>query len=360
MTPADIGCRSLIQAFRDDYPAEQSLSVRFGSCRIRVKTNRSDIASGLRGYFRPFLDDSGAPDIEISVHEAPQPAFSVPFEMKQPDPGKSKIKEEFISAPDGRIVRKRLTGMVFIFGGGLHLAIGPCLENLNQIVNFINNRFIEWQLCRGSLLGHAAGIRWKGRGMALAGFSGAGKSTLALHIMSLGATFVSNDRLMIEPSGNGLTMRGVAKLPRINPGTILNNPDLAGIMTAAERDRFSKLPQSELWQLEHKYDADIESCFGPDRFVLEAPLDALAILSWRRGEGAPDCRPVALGERSDLLPAFMKETGLFFNPENSCRMPAPTAENYLDFLGRCRVVECAGGIDFQAAAEALTTFLETL
>lgn len=360
MTAPDIHCRSLIQAFREEHPAEHGLDLRFGGCRIRVTANRSDIAAALRDYFGPFVDASGEPTIEITVHEAPAPAFAVPFRIKPPDPGKTRIKEEFIDAPDGRIVRKRLTGMVFLFGGGSHLAIGPCMENLNQIVNFINNRFIEWALCRGSLLGHAAGIVWKGRGLALAGFSGAGKSTLALHIMSLGATFVSNDRLMIEPSAGGLIMRGVAKLPRINPGTILHNPDLKGIMSAEEQARFSNLPEPELWKLEHKYDADIESCFGPDRFVLESSMDALAILSWRRGKGEPDCRSVSLSDRTDLLPAFMKETGLFFSPENSCRMPEPNPENYVAFLSRCRVMECSGGIDFHAAAEALTAFLETL
>ena len=317
MTSVDISCRSLIRAFRADHPTDHVLELRFAECRIRVKVNRFDIALRLGEYFSPFRDDAGAPDMEITVHEAPEPRFSVPFDIKPPDPGKDKIKEEYVSTPDGRIVRKRLTGMVFLFGGGEHLAIGPCLANLNQIVNFINNRFIEWQLCRGNLLGHADGVQWKGRGLALAGFSGAGKSTLALHIMSMGATFVSNDRLMIEKSGHGLMMRGVAKLPRINPGTILNNPDLNDVMTEAERERFSKLPSPELWKLEHKYDADIESCFGPDRFTLESPMDALAILSWRRGRGAAACRPVVLDERADRLPAFMKETGLFFNPDNS-------------------------------------------
>ena len=65
----------------------------------------------------------------------------------------------------------------------------------------------------------------------MAGFSGAGKSTLALHVMSLGATFVSNDRVMVAETpandSGAPMMYGVAKHPRINPGTAMNNPDLA-------------------------------------------------------------------------------------------------------------------------------------
>ena len=66
-----------------------------------------------------------------------------------------------------------------------HAAVGPCLANDNQIVNFINNRLIEVRLRAGDLLFHAAGVARNGRGLALAGFSGAGKSTLALAIMRL-------------------------------------------------------------------------------------------------------------------------------------------------------------------------------
>lgn len=43
---------------------------------------------------------------------------------EEPDPGKSKVKEEYADFPDGRLVRKRLTGMVFVFGEGDHLAMG--------------------------------------------------------------------------------------------------------------------------------------------------------------------------------------------------------------------------------------------
>ena len=241
-----------------------------------------------------------------------------------------------------------------------HAAVGPCMDNLNQVVNFINNRYIEWLLCRGCLLGHAAGIIWNGRGLAMAGFSGAGKATLALHIMSRGAAFVSNDRLMIESrDGDGLYMYGVAKLPRINPGTILNNPSLISIMSEEEQERFGSMPREELWELEHKYDAPIDECFGADLFVLDAPMNALAILNWRPDGGATSVRKVDIAERRDLLPAFMKSTGLFFLPQAGCRMPEPSEQNYASHLHQCDVLEFSGGIDFDKAAACCLSFLET-
>lgn len=351
--------KELIRTFREQYPTEHGLSLRFGNCTVGVACNTEALEVELRDYFGQFVTaDTNNPDIAITVHEAPTPAFDEEFIVKQPDAGKTKIKEEYLDLADGRIVRKRLTGMIFAFGQGEHLAIGPCLENSNQVINFINNRFIEWELCRGCLLGHAAGVIHNGKGMAMAGFSGAGKSTLALHVMNLGATFVSNDRLMIEKKENRLIMYGVAKLPRINPGTILNNPSLGCLLNDEERAEFSALPKEELWGLEHKFDAPIDQCFGSDRFELETPMHALAILSWKHDAGEMKVQEVNLADRRDLLPAFMKSTGLFFTPPDGCRMPEPSQENYIEFLSHCRVLEFSGGTDFERAAEVCAAFLD--
>ena len=64
--------------------------------------------------------------------------------LKDPKPGKSKIKEEYGDLEGNRLVCKRLTGMVFVFGGETNLALGPCLVNSNLVVNFINNSRIQW------------------------------------------------------------------------------------------------------------------------------------------------------------------------------------------------------------------------
>jgi len=256
-------------------------------------------------------------------------------------------------------VRKRITGMHFIFGEGENVAVGPCLENSNQVINFINNRFIEWKLNQGGLLGHAAGVVHNGRGLSLAGFSGAGKSTLALHLMSKGTTFISNDRVMIEENGSGLTMFGVAKQPRINPGTALNNPDLDCIVEPGLREQFLAMPAEELWQLEHKYDALIDECYGPGRFNLRAPMHALVILNWKRDGGAMKVAMVDPKERHDLLPAFMKGTGLFYLPEDRDWDGDPGVEPYADMLSKAKLIEISGGINFDGAADICLYYMET-
>jgi HprK-related kinase B len=352
MNPAPNSRTELVSRIRTALPAAHRLFLRFGNCALEVAANREEIISELSSYFHPFLSPKVTADIQVSVHESNTHDLPVQYTVKQPDPGKTKIKEAFYDLSDGRIVRKQLTGMLFVFGGGENIAIGACLANLNQVVNFVNNRYIEWILCRGCILGHAAGVILNGKGIAMAGFSGAGKSTLALQLMNEGATFVSNDRVMIEKSKTGLIMHGVAKMPRINPGTALNNPFLKQIMSNEEQSYFAGLPENELWELEHKYDALIDDCYGPNRFVMSTAMDALVLLNWKRNGNPTTAEIVDLADRRDLLPAFMKNVGLFFLPPGKCAMPETVEEVYIDFLSRCRVLEIRGGTDFAEAANA--------
>lgn len=351
--------KELASRIREAIPATRELLLDFGGCAIRTDSSTDALHDALAEYFKEFTTESGAPDIVISAHEGPAAEFDFAFTVKQPDPGKTKIKEEWVDLPDGRIVRKRLTGMHFLFGQGENVAVGPCLENANQVINFINNRFIEWKLNQGGFLGHAAGVVHDGRGISLAGFSGAGKSTLALHLMSLGTTFVSNDRVMVEADGDGLTMYGVAKQPRINPGTALNNPDLGRIVEPELREQFLSMPEEELWQLEHKYDALIDECYGQDKFALRSPMDALVILNWKRDGGETKTAMVDPFERKDLLPAFMKGTGLFYLPSDPARRDDPGVDAYADLLAKADLIEISGGVDFDKASEVCMQYMET-
>jgi len=353
----------LLREFLPD--AGHRLLLDFSGCIIEVLSNAEELVHRLREYFRDFLaaaEGAEAAAIRITALETPPQlpvALGLDMQLKPREPGKQ-IKEEFANLQDGRVVHKRLTGMLFLFGHGRHLAVGPCIENDNQIVNFINNRFIEWTLDQGALLFHAAGValpREGGlRGLALAGFAGMGKSTLALRIMRHQGVFVSNDRLMVRRTDQGLTMYGVAKMPRINPGTVLNNPDLAPVIPEQERRAYEALPPDELWSLERKYDAFIDRCFGPGRFRLSAPMHGLVLLNWKRpheAAGEPlQVTPVDLRQRPDLLPAFIKNVGLFYRGGPQDAQPDFSDASYIDLLTGCSVYELTGSADFDAAAAA--------
>ncbi|MDO9632959.1 MAG: HprK-related kinase B [Humidesulfovibrio sp.] len=342
--------------------APHELFLDLGDCRLSVRSNSTELLSELDSYFGAFVAGPGPVDLSLTALEAASPGIPMDLVVREPEPGKDKIKEEYADLPGGRLVRKKLTGMVFLFGQGVNLAVGPCGENPNQVVNFVNNRYIEHKLNRGSLLGHSAAVAHlkdgRMRGLALAGFSGAGKSTLAMHVMSRGALFVSNDRLLVRENGAALTMFGVAKLPRINPGTALNNPDLHSVVPLDERKRFLDMEGDDLWELEHKYDVFLDKCFGEGRFVLTAPMHGLVVLNWKRGAGETSIRFVKAAERPDLLPAFMKAAGLFYlPPEGVADWRDPGIEAYTALLSRCDLVEITGGVDFDRAADFCMEYL---
>ena len=339
------------------HPASKQLFIGIGYIIIQIKSNSEPLLSELRTYFKEFISWESHADIIIHAIEANIGTLPYVFEEKQPDPGKTKIKEEFINLEDGRIVRKRLTDMILLFNGRYNLAVGPCLANSNQVVNFINNRFIEWMLRRGSLLAHASGVCSQSRGLAIAGFSGTGKSSLALRILDRGAYFVSNDRLMMNIQRGQLRMYGIPKHPRVNPGTLLSLPALDNIIDEQDRADFVRLPPDELWNLEKKYDVIIDAVFGQKKFHLHAPMNGLLIINWRKLGADLIIRRIDIAQRRDLLSAFIKSPGLFFLPESGKPMPDFTPERYLDFLQTCDVFEASGGVDFEQATTFCLNYL---
>ncbi|MFP4167767.1 MAG: HprK-related kinase B [Desulfonatronovibrionaceae bacterium] len=333
------------------------LFLDLGGVQIRVQTNSQVLRNELEEYFKDFLGGETRRMLRIQAVQAEEPDIPVKFSDKPQEPGKTKIKEEFADIGGCRIIRKKTTRLVFLIGEGINLAYGPCRENPNQIINFINNRLIQVLLQKNMLLGHAAGIKYGNKGLALAGFSGKGKSTLALHLMSLGSIFISNDRLLLEKSPETQRMYGVPKLPRINPGTALHNKDLKMVIPEFDRDKFSRLSADELWHLEHKYDVYIDECFGPGKFELACSYSGLVLLNWDHENTETRMEQIDINKRRDLLPAFMKHPGLFYFPKAGQSLNLDP-ESYVQALSNKPVFEIHGGIDFDKAAEKCLEFLK--
>ena len=328
---------------------------------VRVATNDRPLHETLCDYYRHFRphpsgDATPAGRATIRALEAPEVDLALSYHPRV-RPGGKRIKEEYADLPDGRVVRKRSTGMVFVFGEDEYLTVGPCRANPNQVINFINNRFLLERLHDEAVLAHAAGVRVRGRGIAMAGFSGAGKSTLALHYLARGADLVSNDRLVLDRAEGRLRMTGLPKYPRINPGTILSIPPLRPLLSEDELRRYGALDPQELWHVEQKYDALIEPIFGVG-FELESRVDGLIILNWRLGGGPSRIQHVDLESRDDLLDALMKRRGLFYLPQPGYVEPELSPQGYRDVLRGVPVVEITGGVDFAAAVERSLELLE--
>ena len=339
-----------------DHPTPERLPLAFGGRRIDVVSNSTELLEWLRDYFSAF-DEGGAErpaELEIRAHQAPEPDWGLDYAEWRREPGKRTRKEAFVDAPDGRAVRKVRTGMHFLVAPDLRVAVGDCLGNANQVVNFVNFQFTSFLMNQGLALCHAAGVAKDGLGLALAGFSGGGKSTLALHLMSGGLDFTSNDRLLIgrvdgEPRRQ---MFGIPKHPRINPGTALANPDLAPVLPPDRRSELENLSREALWPLEEQYDARIDRLFGPDRICMRAPVVGLVILAWSHTHPGPARFAEArLADRRDLLEAVMQSPGPFYQPDHGAAPTGyepPEPAPYLDALGELPVYEATGGVDFEA------------
>lgn len=319
-------------------------------CSIDIVASEARLRDKLARYFREMVvsDDGSSADFVIVAVEGPPADLDVTWTVKEPEPGKTKIKEEWVDLPDGRIVRKRLTGMVFAFGGDLHFAYGPCFDNDNQVINFVNNRYMQWRLQQGYVLVHAGAVGQDGRCLAVCGPSGAGKSTAALGLVGEGFDFVSNDRLLMRLEENGLvTVHGIPKHPRVNPGTIVSQPGLGHMIPADEQRKLRALPEEELRVLEDKYDVLIDDFVGRGRFRMQGVLEALVIVNWT-DEGEPTAKEIDLNARRELLPLITKSPGLFYEPDPGVNLDL-SDDRYVETLAGTRVVEITGRRDFESA-----------
>ena len=342
--------QALIDEVRRGLAIAGDITLRLGRCVIRVESDSTELLARLSEYFR-FFRAADAPEAEIVVTaiERTPPDFGLTFSDWPRDPGKVGRKDAYADLRGGRVVHKVRTGMQFLIARGVRIAVGPCLANDNQVINFVNSQYMMWLLDREWLLCHAAAIEHEGRGLAMAGFSGAGKSTLALHLLSTGLSYTSNDRLLITREDSVVRASGVPKLPRINPGTALNNPNLTGILSPERRAELADLEEDELWDLEEKYDVDVEEAFDETKFRLTSDLCGFIVLNWKRNGEPARARVVSPAERRDLLVAIKKPAG----PFHASGTPVPLVDMddapYIDALSRVPLIEVDGGVDFDAA-----------
>ncbi|MES9904949.1 MAG: HprK-related kinase B [Sedimenticola sp.] len=329
----------------------ERLHLRLGECNLRLLSNSAELIEGLKGYFAHVVTGAAEPDIEVIAIEREAPELGIEFIDWKREPGKTGRKDSYFDFPEGRLVRKVRTGMVFLQSSGPCIAAGPCCQYDNQVINFINAEYMNWLQHRNWLICHAAALVHQGRGLGIAGFSGGGKSTLMLHLLEQPEVrYLTNDRLFIKPQGAATQAAGIPKLPRVNPGTIVHNPRLHSLIPAQERDRLLALPNSELWELEEKYDVFIDQVYGEDRIIQEAPLDAFLVLNWSR-ESSEETRVdvVDITQRRELLGAIMKSPGPFYQYSDGSFFQDTTSldeEAYLAALDGITVYEVKGGVDF--------------
>lgn len=346
------------------YPAAATLRLDMGDVTLSVRSSSLALLDLLRRYFGELVTElTTGPELHVTAIDAPPPLLPFSFRPWPRETGARQPKESFADLEDGRIVRKLSSGLCFVLTPREVIAIGPCLANPNQLINFILSQYTSQKLHQGWSLCHAAAVAHEGHGLAIAGNAGRGKSTLALHLVSQGLCFVSNDRLLIRGSRAGADALGLPKRPRVNPGTLLHNPDLAGILPSPRRTELSRLPPRALWNLEEKHDVVVERIYGSGRTRRASTLSAVLVLDWQvDAELPPSFHAVRLSERRDLLGLLLKSPGVFHrdvhgHPAALGERPDPDA--YLRALSGVPVLEATGRVDFALAADYCKRLLES-
>lgn len=346
---------------------EESLILDLNGYSMRIRSNHPPLLAQLKRYFSHVPASSRAPDIELVAIEREVIDSGIPFTDWPREPGKSGRKDSYFDLADARVLLKIRTGMLFLQSQSIQIAAGPCLENDNQVINFICSQYMTWLQQNGWLICHASGLEMGGRGVAIAGFSGGGKSTLMLNMLENGQiNYLTNDRLFIRSQQSAskqseVLAQGIPKLPRINPGTIVHNPRLHSLLPPQRRESLLQLPPEALWQLEEKYDVLITSVYGRGRVSTRAPLHAFVILNWdRESDEESRITEIDISQHRELLAAVMKSPGPFywhgdghFQQEGRGLIP----EAYLDALDGVAIHEVSGKVDFENVQREIAALL---
>lgn len=354
----------LEQAGVDGIAQPASLTVCLDGFHCRVTSNSEILIKTLRSYFKSLVSfEDHPPHVTIEAVDCAPVLTDLNWQEWPRELGKTGRKEAFIDLERGRIVRKVKTGLVLYQTKDRKMAIGPCVANPNQVINFINVCYMNSLEHRDFLICHAAGCHYQGRAMAFAALSGGGKSTLMLQCLHDPALdFLTNDRLLIKNQDDHVIASGVPKLPRVNPGTLLNNPALRSLLPADRYAQLHAMPTDALWELEEKYDVDIEAAYGKHRIQLTGALSGVMILNWERESIKPThIEAVDLEARVGLLEALMKSSGpLYISSEGRPRAPNTSTDpdRYLHTLRSVPVFEVTGRVDFTKASEFATAHLK--
>ncbi len=201
--------------------ADASVGIQVGEFRMQIRSNSSEVLDHLRNYYS-FVASEQAEGTEILAIDRPVVDLDVPFRKWRRPPGKTRRKDGYCDLPGGRLIRKVRTGMLFL-QSHLRVACGPCMENNNQVINFVNSQFMNWLQQNGATICHAAAVTQSNKCFGIAGFSGAGKSSLTLRLLELpGMSFATNDRLFLQRNQDrNVEAIGIPKMPRVNPGTLV-------------------------------------------------------------------------------------------------------------------------------------------
>ncbi|MCK5664124.1 MAG: hypothetical protein KAI17_11590, partial [Thiotrichaceae bacterium] len=122
------------------------LCLKIGECRLDLHSNSKALIDKLQLFFSScnVIGDQGAADIKMTAIECEALDLGIDFIDWKREPGKTGRKDEYFDLTGARVVRKVRTGMVFLQNEQQRIAAGPCIENDNQVINYLNSQYMNW------------------------------------------------------------------------------------------------------------------------------------------------------------------------------------------------------------------------
>ncbi len=327
------------------FPHEVFLRLRDVS--VCVKTDCPPLVDRLSSYFHSYIHPVPGKHSYTVYACLGEAHIDATLLRDVPRTGGKSPKESYYDTPTGRVVVKKRTGLVVFSTSSARYVIGDVLKHFNQVVNAIEQLYIEHYHDAGLVLLHAAAVAdANGRGVLISSASGVGKSSAALATLERGFHFLSNDRVLLQAAEDETRVIGIPKKPRINPGTALALPSLQQLLAEQERARYLAMDRAVLWRLERKLDVDVDAVYGEGTTVLDAPLVLIFLLEWSPFDGQPLFEELDNGEAARQLARHMLGAG----PYRSIRMATSGSPDLAMVTCQATCFRVRGGVDLPAFA----------
>lgn len=342
-----------------------NVRLKFADMVVTVHSNEPMLLAALADYYRSYgrahnagHSESAPVALDVYAIEQEDVGNELAWQEVPREAGKQGRKEGYLDVEGGRWIKKFKTSMSFLQRPNHPVAVGPCVSNLAQVVNFINNQFLNHYLRQGFTLGHASAFCVNGKATAIAAGSGGGKSTLMLRCLEHPQRrFLTNDRILFKQTDHGAHAVGVAKLPRVNPGTLLHSNRLRHILPESRQSALRLMTQGELWTLEEKYDVQVEDEYGADRVQLSSQLTRLIMLDWSLDSTeSTQLERVDLAQNAQVIEGLRKRPGPFYQDRQGAFADLEAIDSvahYCDALANVDVYRLTGKIDFDCAYELI-------
>ncbi len=334
------------------------LRLNFNHFGLDFLTNNQDLYELVKAYHAAFLVTEAQNPANSTVYAIHAPGLRSHHMMRdfsRVERGQ-KIKEEFADIYEGRLVRKKRTGVEMFFDGHNHLIYGSLSDNLHQVNNFINVVYSRHYLVqKGYLLWNTAafGSGFDSDGVvAFAGLDGSSLSSAMMRFMERGYGFCTFDRLMIKAEGDQVNVLGYPTLPAVNAAMLLGNPNLSQMLSAKEIEKLESIPKAQLMNSTQRYYVDIARLFGKQKYRIRGCLKALYLIKWTTDRSQQSrIRELKPQETMKELSMYYKDLGVFdLNNTRGERLVAPNWMQLRRIFDHIRMFSIEGLVSFDEFA----------